>query len=67
MLVMSLSYTHQSHKACCAFFLSFFLVYVAIIECLNYNRYESEKQFPLYDPKTPVTLKHGQGHQPGMN
>ena len=40
-----------------------FLMYVAIIQCLNFNGQDFKKQFTLYSSVTPVTLKQGQSHQ----
>ena len=40
-----------------------FLKYVSNIQRLNFTGQESKKQFAVYDSDTPVTLKHGQGHQ----
>ena len=39
-----------------------FLMYVAIIQCLNFNGQDFKKQFTLYGSVTPVTLKQGQSH-----
>ena len=36
---------------------------IATIQCLNYRRQESEKEFVAYDSDTPVTFKQGQHHQ----
>ena len=40
--------------------------------CKNHTMFKSMvdkdlQQFVVYDSDTPVTLRQGQGHQPGMN
>ena len=56
---MSRKYTPVTQSILCLIF----LMYVRIIQHLNYGGQESKKQFAVYDSDTPVTLKQGRGHQ----